>query len=252
MVNGALSLAGIVGVLLSGGFVYLEIGRYATPQVPRTLFDERKTVFAYTAGLGVGIVLSLPFLFFMTALAGGALLIALVDLALLLVGTEVAQIVLVRTHYFGRDGAFPFYALSFRAGVGGVLVLALLARYLGSGSLTAEGLLMSAAQALAVVATEVAGALLSLRVERGVGGRVGSPFSGGLVSAVAFGLLATGELYGPIIGTIGALLAFGGMAGVYRRLREPILARVKPPTSRPADDEDEGAEDRRAFGRTDR
>ena len=54
MVVASLTLGAVVGVLLSGAFLYWEVGRYAEPQVPVTLFDERKELFAYTTACSSG------------------------------------------------------------------------------------------------------------------------------------------------------------------------------------------------------
>ena len=59
-----LSLGALVGVGLSGGFVWWEVGRFAVPQVPVSLFDERRELIAYTAGLFVGVPLAVAFLLF--------------------------------------------------------------------------------------------------------------------------------------------------------------------------------------------
>jgi hypothetical protein len=58
VVVASLSLGAVAGVLLSAGFIWVEVGRYATPQVPETLFDERREIFAYTAGLFIGVPLA--------------------------------------------------------------------------------------------------------------------------------------------------------------------------------------------------
>ncbi|MGI0155066.1 MAG: hypothetical protein ACREDE_02865, partial [Thermoplasmata archaeon] len=136
MVDLGLTLGAVVGVLLSGGYVYVEIGRFATPQVPETLFEERREVFAYTAGLFVGIPLAIAFLFFLTAMANAALPGALILLATLIAGTEVAQWGLLRAHYWGTGDSGPFYALGFRAGIGGIFALTLVAQYLAGPTLT--------------------------------------------------------------------------------------------------------------------
>src|SRR5208283_3550709 len=73
MVVPSLTLGGLVGVALSGGFVYWEVGRYSTPQVPQTLFDERKEVTGYTVGLFVGVPLAVAYILFVDSMANGAL-----------------------------------------------------------------------------------------------------------------------------------------------------------------------------------
>ena len=125
MVLASLSIGAAVGVLLSAAFLYFEVGRFATPQVPVTLFDERKELFAYTAGLFVGVPLAIAFTLFQISMGAGALLSALVCLALLVAGGEVAQWALLRTKFWGREAARPFYALGYRAAIGGIISLAI-------------------------------------------------------------------------------------------------------------------------------
>jgi hypothetical protein len=50
MVYSPLAVGGFIGVLISGAFVYWEVGRYAAPQVPRSRFNEPRALWAYTAG----------------------------------------------------------------------------------------------------------------------------------------------------------------------------------------------------------
>lgn len=229
MVNEALSLGGLAGVLLSGAFVYWQIGRYAEPQVPRSLFDERREVFAYTIGLFVGIALVLPLLFFLTALAVGALPAALIDLALLIVGSEVAQVVLLRTIYFGQGEARPFYALGLRAGISGLLVLALVTQRFSGPAPAALAVLVVLFQSFAVLAIEVAAALLSVPATGRRPRMGGSPLAGGLFGVFGFLLLGFGSLDGPLGAIAGALLASAGGIYVYGRLRDAVLGGVIPP-----------------------
>lgn len=251
MVNGALTLGGIVGVLLSGGFVYWQVGRYATPQVPRTLFDERREVFAYTAGLFVGIPLAFPLLLLFTSLSVGALLPVPIELLGLVGGAELAQWLVLRSHYFGSGTARPFYAVGLRAGIGGILVLAVVTQYFGALAPTPLGVGLILLQSVAIVAIEVAAGLLSMPPVPKSGRTGGGPLSGALVSAGGFFLIGMGALLGTTWGFAGALAAAAGGALVFRRLRDPVLGRVRPPAS----EEEAGGQERAAtpaFGRTDR
>jgi hypothetical protein len=231
MVVDAIFLGGLVGVALSGGFVYWEVGRYATPQVPVTLFDERKEVAAYTVGLFVGVPLAVAFLLFLLAMASGALVGALASLALLVGGTEVAQWAILRTKYWGAGRSGPFYALGFRAAIGGILALALVASLPGgSGPALTTRILSTAVACLAVVALEVSGALVSLRLPGSPRRSQGGPLRGGLLGAVGLFLLglsplggATTEVAGPVI-----VLLIAGYT--YYRLRG-LLSEIPPPAA---------------------
>ena len=254
MVNLSLSVGALVGVLLSGGFVYVEIGRYATPQVPETLFDERREVFAYTAGLFVGIPLAIAFLLFLDSMANGALPGAAIFLVALVVGTEVAQWALLRTQYWGVGESGPFYALGYRAGIAGILALVIFAQYLAGPTVTWDGTLLVVVESLAVLSLEVAGALLSLRPSAVAGRSGGGPLPGAIFAAVGFFVLGVGALSGvsspdsEAVAYGAAFVAlFGGLL-VYHRLRPllsaipaPSLGRAPPARPTPA-----------TFGRTDR
>lgn len=254
VVDLSLSVGAFVGIILSGGFVYAEIGRFATPQVPETLFDERREVFAYTAGLFVGIPLAIAFLFFLTAMGNGAIPGALLFLAALVVGTEVAQWGLLRARYWGTGESGPFYALGYRAGIAGIFTLAILGEYLAGPSIRWDGVALVLLESGAVLALEVAGTLLSLRPSSIAGRTGGGPLPGAVFEAVGFFVLGIGALSGT--GTLGgeevaygaALVALLGGVLVYRRLR-PLLAAIPapsagaPPPPRPIP---------AAFGRTDR
>ncbi|MCI4339694.1 MAG: hypothetical protein L3J73_00280 [Thermoplasmata archaeon] len=244
MVNGALSLGGFVGVLLSGAFVYWEIGRYAAPQVPQSLFDERKELFAYTAGLFVGVPIAFVFLLLNSAIMNGAGIGAIADVLILVAGIELAQWLLRRSVYFGRTDATPFYALGFRAGVGGILVLAAIAAYLGGPTLAWDGLALVAVESLALIAIQVNGALVSLpRPSEATGGIV----SGFGVSLAAMAVLAFGLSIGGFAGIAAGLLILGGLVPSYRRLRRRILGAVRAhPSAAPV----EGDTRQRPFGRT--
>lgn len=249
MVNGALTLGGLVGVLISGGFVYWEIGKYAAPQVPATLFDERREIFAYTAGLFVGVPLAVLLLSDLGAMASGALGGVALYLGLLVGATEAAQWLLLRSRYFGRGRSGPFYALGFRAGVGGILVLAVVARFLGGPTIDALGLLVVLLQSAALVTLEVAGALLSLTGDRRPGGTGGGAASGAIVGAVGLFLISLGSTLGPELGAAGAAVVLLGTAAIYRRLARPTLGRIPPPTAPEPPAEPPGSS---VFGRTDR
>jgi hypothetical protein len=236
MVDLSLSVGGLVGVVLSGGFVYVEIGRYATPQVPETLFEERREVFAYTAGLFVGVPLAIAFLFFLDSMANGALPGALIFLAALVGGTEVAQWGLLRGHYWGTGESGPFYALGYRAGIGGIFGLAIVAQYLAGPTITWDGVTLALLEAVAILTLEVAGALLSLPPSATAGRTGGGPVPGAIFGVFGFFLLGVGALSG--IATVGAeevaygaaLVALLGGLLVYRRLR-PMLEAVPAPSA---------------------
>jgi hypothetical protein len=232
----SLSIGGLVGVVLSGGFVYAEIGRFATPQVPETLFDERREVFAYTVGLFVGVPLAIALLFFFDSMANGALPGAILFLVALVVGTEVAQWALLRTHYWGQGESGPFYALGYRSGIAGIFALTVVAQYLAGSNVTWLGIVLVLLESIAILALEVSGALLSYPRTEATGQRNGGPLAGALFGAFGFFILGLGALSG--VGTSSgqevALAAafvalFGGIL-VYRRLR-PILETIPAPTA---------------------
>jgi len=254
VVDLSLSIGALVGVLVSGGFVYGEIGRYATPQVPETLFDERREVFAYTAGLFVGIPLAIAFLFFLDSMANGALPGAVIFLAALVVGTEVAQWALLRAHYWGTGESGPFYALGYRAGIAGIFALAIVAQYLASSAVTWDGVTLVIVECFAILALEVAGALLSLPPSPTAGRKGGGPVPGAIFEVVGFFVLGIGALsgvstpYDEAVTYGAAIVALLGGVLVYRRLR-PLLTAIPapsagaPPPPRPVPP---------LFGRTDR
>ncbi len=227
MVVASLTIGALVGVVLSGGFVYWEVGRYATPQVPVSRFDERKEMFAYTAGLFVGVPLAVAYVLFREAFAGLVLIEAAIFLAGLVVGTEVAQRMLLRSRFW-PGAARPFYALGFRAAVGGILALAIVAQYAGGPLGSALDLAQAAATAVAVVALEVAGTLVSLPPVPGTGRQGGGPITGGVVATIGFLLLGFGSFDGPAGGLAAALLLLAGCGLFYQRLR-PILDRIAAP-----------------------
>lgn len=248
MVYNAIYLGGFVGVLLSGAFVYWEIGKFAEPQVPRTLFDERKEMFAYTVGLFVGVPLAFAFLLFLSSMAAGFVLTGIIEVAVLVVGIEAAQWVLLRTTYFGFGGAGPFYALGFRAGIAGILILAAVAGYLGGPAVSALGVAAVLVESVALLQLEVAGSLLSLRAAPGSRRIGGGPSSGALVSGVGLYFLGLGVFLGEVPELVTGAIVAAGMSWVYLRLRDPILKRVRPPAAEGNDGEGRSGT---AFGRTD-
>jgi len=243
-----LSLGALVGVLLSGGFVWWEVGRYATPQVPVTLFDERRELFAYTAGLFVGVPLAVAFILYFDSMENAALVGALLFLALLVGGGELAQWALLRSRFWGPGESGPFYALGFRAAIGGILALALVSQYFATVSLTGEGIVLVVVQAAAVVGLEVAGALLSLRPRPGSGRVGGGPVSGAIFGAIGFFLLGIGTIGGEAAAFVGAFAALLGAGWSYRRLR-PMLATIPPPSRGPPPTPPGGTPP--SYGRTD-
>jgi hypothetical protein len=253
IVNLGLTVGAFVGVLLSGGFVYVEIGRYATPQVPETLFDERREVFAYTAGLFVGIPLAVAFLFFLDSMANGALPGAAIFLAGLVAGTEVAQWAVLRSHYW-TGPAGSFYALGYRAGIAGIFALAIVGQYLASPPATWDGILFVLIECFAILALEVAGALLSLPPSAVAGRTGGGPVPGAIFAVVGFFILGIGALSGVStlaneeVAYAAAIVALLGGLLVYRRLR-PLLAAVPPPSGGTRPPPRTGP---LTFGRTDR
>jgi hypothetical protein len=231
VVVASLTIGGVVGVVLSGAFLWWEVGRFAAPQVPETRFDERKLLAAYTVGLFVGVPLAVAFVLYVVSAANSALIGGALFLALLVVGTEVAERIVVRTTYWGAEPAVPFYAVSFRSGIGGILALAAVADYLGgTTSPTLTGTSAALLTAVALVALEVAGGLLSVPDRRPEAGRVGGPLAGGLFGVVAFFLLGLGPAAGPFGTLLAPLVVIAGSFLVYRG-RRGILSSVPPPSA---------------------
>jgi hypothetical protein len=232
MVLPSLSIGAAVGVILSAGFVYVEVGRYATPQVPVTLFEERREIFGYTAGLFVGIPFAVVYILYVLAMDNGALPGALLFLAILVGGTELAQWAVLRSRYWGRGSSGPFYALGFRAAIGGIISLAIVAEYLGGPSLRWDGVVLVVLQSLALVALEVTGALFSLPPGGAEGRTGGGPLPAGIFAAVGFFLLGIGPLAGEAGSFGGAALTLLGSLFLYRRLRLR-LALIPAPSAGP-------------------
>jgi len=218
-----------VGVIASGAFVWLEMGRYAEPQVPRTLFDERKELFAYTAGLFVGVVLALLLLLVEGSLDGGDLVSGILWVAVLVGTIELAQWLLGRSVYFGSDHAIPFYVLGYRAGAAGLLGLAVVAVYLSRPTIAALGLAGSVVEAVALVLLLAAGGIQSTPRGPPDARRPGSLGRAILLEVVGFLLLGFGPLSGDL-GVLVAAVAVAGMSlGLYLTLRDEVLGNVRPP-----------------------
>jgi hypothetical protein len=222
-----LEVGGFVGVLLSAGFVYFEIGKFAAPQVPTSRFNESKAVAAYVVGLFVGVPLALVWIFFEVSVAGGNALSALIDVVLLVAAGEVAQTLLLRTHFFGSTSADPFYALAMRAGIGGLLTLGAISEYL-TGVATPLGISYAATQSFALV---------MIQVTAGIRGQLPVPTSSSVLVhrlatfflvLVLYALTAFGEFYGAFYGLVGAALAIAGAAFLYWDARPTVLAPPRP------------------------
>ncbi len=222
-----LEAGGILGVILSAGFVYVELGRFATPQVPKTRFDESKAIVAYIVGLFVGIPLALVWIFFEVAVATGGWVSALLDVVLLVAAGEIAQTVLLRTRFFGLTAADPFYALALRAGVGGLLTVGTIAEYLG-GRTSYLGSVLAVIQSGALVAIQVTAGLRGLLPVPTASSVLRQRVAGFFLQVVLFGLTALGGFYGASYGVAGALLAIAGAAYLYWDARPTVLAPPRP------------------------
>ncbi len=233
MADLALAVGGGVGVLLSAGYVYAEVGRFAVPQVPRSLFDENKALIAYIVGLFVGVPLTLAWVFFYVAVLDGALVSAIVDVVLLVTGGEIAQMLLVRSRFFSHPTGGPFYALSLRAGIGGLLIIGAISEsYPGVANVTDAALL-----ALQVVA------LLLIQVTAGLRGSLPVPTASSVVRQrlasfvlllALYALTASGALYGATTGLVGAGIAIAGALFLYWDARPTVLAPPHPAPPVPA------------------
>ena len=152
------------------------------------------------------------------------------------------------TGTWGSEAARPFYALGYRAAIGGIISLAVVAQYLANPTITVDGIVLVLLESAAVVALQVAGSFLSLP-PMSTGERVGgSVLAGALFSAVGFFLLGVGYLGGEATGYVGAIVALLGAGLVYRRLRHN-LASVPAPSAGPKPPEPETP---LSYGRTDR
>lgn len=233
-----LEVGGFLGIILSAGFVYFEVGKFAAPQVPKSLFDESKAIVAYIVGLFVGIPLAVVWIFLEFAVAGGAWLSALVDLLLLVAAGEIAQTALLRTHFFGFTPADRFYALSIRAGIGGLLIVGSVAEYM-SGPVTALGLTFAVVQSFALLFIQVAAALRALLPVPTASSVLRQRLASFFLVLVLYVLTVLGEAYGPEYGLAGAALAIAGSVFLYWDARPTVLApprrkgatAVAPPTA---------------------
>jgi hypothetical protein len=170
-------------------------------------------------------------------------------MALLVGGTELAQWYVLRTHYFGSDGATPFYAVGFRLGIGGVLALALVAQYLSGPTISALGVAAPVAAALAIVLLEGVGAILSLPATGDRPTRRGGPISGIPIAAIGFFLLGYSASFGPAVAITGAALVAAGALWLYRSIAPPVLSKVSLLAQKLPGDE-EGQRLPSAYGRT--
>ncbi|MFZ0699874.1 MAG: hypothetical protein WAN74_06790 [Thermoplasmata archaeon] len=230
MVALSLTIAGALGIVLTGGYLWWEMGRYTTPQVVESRFDERRMIFAYTLGLFVGVLLSLPWLLYLAAMTNAALLGAFALLFVLVLAIELAEWVVRRTHYWGKGPSFPFYAIGLRAGIGAILVLALVGQYLSAPTITWDGTSVVGLQAVAIVALEVTGALVSLPATASGIPRQGiGVLSGALISGIGLFLLGFNAFGGEIVGGVAAGIVLIGSIFLYRRARV-ILDRIPPPS----------------------
>ena len=248
MVEFPLLLAATVGIGLSAILVYREVGRYAAPQVPQSLFDERKLLIAYTAGLFVGVALSIPLGLFLTSLTGGSLEVGLVGLAILIVAMEGGQWLAQRSVYFGSDAARPFYSLGIRAGASAILVLTLVTLYLGTDVIDLYGVIATLSQSAAIVGMEGAGALLAVPLAAPRTGASGGPIASGAFTGAGFFFLGIGSLFGPAVAALVSLVILAMSIRTFRRLRGPVLGSIRPP----APGGTGATESSSAFGRTDR
>ncbi|MCI4325904.1 MAG: hypothetical protein L3K00_08530 [Thermoplasmata archaeon] len=252
MVQLALTFGAVVGVVLSAGYVWWEVGRYAAPQVPESRFDERKEMFAYTAGLFAGIPLAAVLLLLLSAFPAGFIVLVAIYLAILVGGAELGQWLMLRSIYFGSDGSGPFYAVGFRAGVAGILILALVAQALSSPNLTLTTLGVALVQSAALLALGVTGAIFSLRTKVESGPSRGGPTAGAMVTGFGLFLLTLGPAFGASGAAVAAAIVAVVAVLMYRRIARATLDRVRPIGQvRRTEDDDEGT-DRSPFGRTDR
>jgi hypothetical protein len=231
-----LEIGGFLGVLLSAGFVYFEVGKFAAPQVPTSRFNESKALAAYVVGLFVGVPLALVWIFFEVSVAGGNAISALIDVVLLAAAGEVAQTMLLRTHFFGFTPADPFYALSMRAGIGGLLTLGTIAEYLG-GKVTVLGIALAVAQSVALLLIQVTAGLRDQLPVPTASSVLRQRLAALFLVIVLYVLTALGEYYGVLYGLAGAALAIAGAAFLYWDARPTVLAPSRPrapPTATPA------------------
>jgi hypothetical protein len=243
-----LEIGGFVGVLLSAGFVFFEVGKFAAPQVPTSRFNESKAIAAYVVGLFVGVPLALVWIFFEVSVAGGNAFSALIDVVLLAAAGEVAQTFLLRTHFFGFTPADPFYALSMRAGMGGLLTLGTIAEYLGGKSVTPLGIAFAGTQSLALVLIQVTAGLRDQLPVPTASSVLRQRLALLFLVVVLYFLTVLGEYYGAYYGLIGAGLAIAGAAYLYWDARPTVLAPRRPRSRQGASPAAEGRFDRLPSG----
>ena len=222
-----LEVGGIVGIVLSAGFVYFEVGKFAAPEVPTSLFNENKALVAFIVGLFVGVPLAVVWILFEVSVAGGNDISALIDVVLLVLGGELAQLALVRSQFFGFTPADPFYVLSLRAGIGGLLILGTIAEYL-SHSFTAIGLAVVGAQSVALLLLEVTAGLRGLLPVPTASSVLRQRIASIFLQLVLCLLIVLGEFYGAIYGLAGATIAIVGAAFLYWDARPTVLAPPRP------------------------
>jgi hypothetical protein len=223
-----LEVGGVLGIILSAGFVYFEVGKFAAPQVPTSLFNESKALAAFIVGLFIGVPLAVVWIFFEISLAGGNAISALIDVVLLVLGGELAQMAILRTHFFGFTPADPFYALSLRAGMGGLLIVGTVAEYL-RGTVTSLGIAVAMTQSVALLLIQVTAGLRGLLPVPTASSVLRQRLASIFLQLVLFLLTALGEYYGALYGLIGAALAIAGAAYLYWDARPTVLA---PPRTR--------------------
>lgn len=228
MVDYSITIAAGIGVVLTAGFIMWEVGHYATPQVAENRFDERREIFAYTVGLFIGVILVIPWLYYLIAFSNADLIGVLVFLLIIAGGTELAQWGIKRTRYWGLGPSFPFYAIGLRCGIAALLITGLIAQYLLTPTITWDGLTVIALQCVALLMLEATTALISLPATPGSGRTGGGPLSAAVVTFVGFFLLGFNAFAGELIGGIAAVIALVGAVFLYSRLRT-ILDRIRPP-----------------------
>lgn len=239
----------LVGLPISGAFVYLEIGRYATPQVPRTLFNERKEIWSFTLGLFVGVLLTFLFFLLTLSLRAGGFPGTVVSLVTLVAVVEGAQLLMARSVYFGSDASIPFYALGYRAGAGGLLGIGAVAVAVSNGTPTAEALGVAVLEAVAFVLLLEAGGIQSTPRGPPTSRVPGSVGRAAILEGIGFFLLAFGAASGVGGAAVAGVAIAGGSAGLYLSRRH-FLGEIRPPST-PGAEVEEGLATGR-FGRTDR
>ncbi|HTT35875.1 MAG TPA: hypothetical protein VMH78_08440 [Thermoplasmata archaeon] len=245
MVNGALFLAGTIGVVLSATFLYAAVGPYATPRVAVSRFDERKALIAYAAGLFAGIVVSVPYGLAVTSLAAGAFLAGLLGVVLFVLALEIAGWLLLRSRYFGTGTTGPFYAVGLRGGISAIIVLTLCTLVLGAPTLDLLGVGGMLLESGAIVVLLGTGALYSIPRPASGATPGGGPVSGALLTGAGLFFLVLAGSLGELAGAIVAALVLVTVARLFVRTRESVLGGIRPG---PAEGEPTGGG---RFGRTD-